>query len=90
MADRFCGNCGRELRQDGSFCPGCGQPVGAAQPHAPQPAIPIPASQQRSRQPGTWGAGRVLLLVLVAPVLLAIAWVVFQFALGFFNGLLGG
>lgn len=30
------------------------------------------------------------MLVIVAPVLLAVAWVVFQFALGFLNGLLGG
>jgi hypothetical protein len=34
--------------------------------------------------------GRVLLLVIVAPVLLATAWFVFQFAVGFLNGLLGG
>jgi hypothetical protein len=32
----------------------------------------------------------VLLLVIVAPVLLAIAWIVFQFSVGFLNGLLGG
>ena len=31
-----------------------------------------------------------MLLVIVAPVLLAVAWVVFQFSLGFLNGLLGG
>ena len=32
----------------------------------------------------------VLFLVIVAPVLLAIAWVVFQIALGFLSGLLSG
>jgi hypothetical protein len=32
----------------------------------------------------------VLFLVFVVPVLLAIAWVVFQFSIGFLNGLLGG
>jgi hypothetical protein len=32
----------------------------------------------------------VLFLVIVAPVLLAIAWFVFQFSVGFLNGLLGG
>jgi hypothetical protein len=31
-----------------------------------------------------------LLLVVVAPVLLAVAWIVFQIAVGFLNGLLGG
>jgi hypothetical protein len=33
---------------------------------------------------------RVLFLVIVAPVLLAIAWFVFQFAVGFLNGFLNG
>jgi hypothetical protein len=47
---------------------------------------------ERSRVPCTWGGylGRVLLLVIVAPVLLVIAWFVFQFAVGFLNGLSGG
>ncbi len=91
MADRFCGNCGQELRPDGRFCPSCGQPTSsAAQPPAPDPATPIPAPQRQSHRPGTWGAGRILLLFVVAPVLLAVAWVVFQIALGFLNGLLGG
>jgi hypothetical protein len=31
-----------------------------------------------------------MLLVIVAPVLLAVAWSVFQFALGFLIGLMGG
>jgi hypothetical protein len=33
--------------------------------------------------------GKVLLLIIVAPVLLAIAWFVFQFAIGFLSGLFG-
>jgi hypothetical protein len=45
---------------------------------------------QQPRQAGKWTAGRVLFLVIVAPVLLAIAWFVFQFAVGFLGGLLGG
>lgn len=33
MVDRFCGNCGRELRPGNRFCTGCGHPVhGAAGP----------------------------------------------------------
>ena len=27
VEDRFCGYCGQELRQDGSFCPSCGKPT---------------------------------------------------------------
>ncbi len=91
MADRFCGNCGQELRSGARFCPSCGQPTSSTtQPPPPEPATPIPAPQQQAYQPRKWGAGRVLLLVVVAPVLLAVAWVVFQIALGFLNGLLGG
>ncbi len=91
MADRFCGNCGHELRPEASFCPSCGQPAhSSAQPPTPEPATPIPGLPQQARPPGKWGAGRVLLLVVVAPVLLAVAWIVFQIAVGFLNGLLGG
>jgi hypothetical protein len=87
--DRYCGNCGQELRPDGRFCPNCGQPTAAAQAPTPGPSVqPLPT--QQPRQAGRWSAGRVLFLVIVAPVLLAIAWFVFQFAVGFLNGLLGG
>jgi predicted amidophosphoribosyltransferase len=27
MADRFCNNCGNELRPDDKFCPNCSRPV---------------------------------------------------------------
>ncbi len=89
MADRYCGNCGQELRPDERFCPNCGQPMAAAQAPTPDPSVQPPPPQQ-TRQEGTWSAGRVLFLIIVAPVLLAIAWFVFQFAVGFLNGLLGG
>jgi hypothetical protein len=86
---RYCSNCGQELRLDGRFCPSCGQPVSSiAQPPTSEPAAPTP--QQQSSPQRKWGAGRVLMLVIVAPVLLAIAWYVFQFAVGFLNGFLNG
>jgi hypothetical protein len=53
----------------------------------------MPAAEgpvQPSPRRGGWSAGRILLLVIVAPVLLAIAWIVFQTALGFFTGLFFG
>jgi hypothetical protein len=88
--DRYCGTCGQELRPDDSFCPSCGKPTARdAQVPTPEASAPPPPTQQ-PRQTGRWSAGRVLLLVIVAPVLLAIAWVVFQFAVGVLHGLLGG
>ena len=89
MAQRYCTNCGAELREDDRLCPSCGQPTAVAKAPAPGPSVQAPTPQQ-PRQAGRWSAGRVLLLVFVAPVLLAIAWVVFQFSIGFLNGLLGG
>ena len=89
MAQRYCTNCGAELREDDRFCPSCGQPTAVAKAPTLGPSVQSPPPQQ-PRQTGRWSAGRVLLLVFVAPVLLAIAWVVFQIAIGFLNGLLGG
>ena len=71
------------LGQDDTFCTSCGTPMREAGAVAPQPPQP-----QQSRRGLT--AGRVLLLVFVVPVLAAVAWVVFQFALGFLNGLISG
>jgi uncharacterized membrane protein YvbJ len=96
VEDRFCGNCGQELRPDDSFCPSCGRPTTRdAQVPTPEASVQPPPTQQpqQPQQPqrtGSWSAGRILFLVLVAPVLLAIAWFVFQFAVGFLSGLLGG
>jgi hypothetical protein len=63
---------------------------------SPTLAAPTPDPSVRSfppqqpRQTNSWSAGRILFLVIVAPVLLAVAWIVFQFSVGFLNGLLGG
>ena len=89
MAQRYCTNCGAELREDDRFCPSCGHPTAVAKAPTPGPSVQSPPPQQ-PRQAGRWSAGRVLFLVFVVPVLLAIAWVVFQFSIGFLNGLLGG
>ncbi len=88
MEDRYCGSCGQELRLGDSFCPNCGKPTTRdAQVPTPEAIVQPPPTRQ-PRQTGRWSAGRVLFLVIVAPVLLAIAWVVFQIALGSLNGLL--
>jgi len=90
VEDKFCGNCGQELRPGLRFCPRCGKPTEReAQVPTPEEGSAHPPTQQ-PQQTGRWSAGRVLLLVIVAPVLLAIAWFVFQFSVGFLNGLLGG
>jgi uncharacterized membrane protein YvbJ len=89
MAQRYCTNCGAELREDDRFCPSCGHPTAVAKAPTPGPSVQSPTPQQ-PRQAGRWSAGRVLFLVIVAPVLLAIAWFVFQFAVGFLNGFLNG
>jgi hypothetical protein len=90
VEDRFCGYCGQELRPGDSFCSSCGKPTTRdAQVPTPEASVQPPPTQQ-PRQTGRWTAGRVLFLVIVAPVLLAIAWFVFQFSVGFLSGLLGG
>ncbi len=89
MADRYCSNCGQELRPGAGFCSSCGQPSRqSSQPLAQERVASATPPQQHPRQQGTWGSGRILLLVIVVPVLLAVAWFVFQFAVGFLNGLL--
>ncbi len=80
MANRLRGNRGQELSSGDTFCPNCGALMREAE------AAP-PLHPQRS---GGWSAGRVLLLVLAVPVLLAVALFVFEFAWGFLNGLAGG
>jgi uncharacterized membrane protein YvbJ len=91
VSQRYCSNCGKELSPDGRFCPSCGQAANStAQPPTLEPATPTSSSQRPSSPTRTWGAGRVLLLVIVAPVLLAVALFVFLFAYGFLTGLIGG
>jgi hypothetical protein len=85
VGDKYCGNCGQELRPGARFCPSCGQPTSASgMPAAEGPVQPPPPRR------GRWSAGRILLLVIVVPVLLAVAWIVFQFAYGFLTGLFFG
>jgi hypothetical protein len=98
--DRYCRNCGQALQPEDQFCGNCGRPVRAtARVPTPEADVPVPPPPQQAEahsvpspapQRGTWSAGRVLLLVILAPVLLAIAWFVFQFSVGFIEGLLGG
>ena len=84
MAQRYCTNCGHELSPGDRFCTNCGTPVYDGVPaEAPPP-------QQAPQRAGGWSARRVLFLVFVVPVLAAVAWLVFQFALGFLEGLLIG
>lgn len=80
MADRYCGNCGHELRQDDHFCPNCGRPVHETA-HVPTPEADVsvpplpqtpqgfsdPADTQRSWLWKWWPfAAVVLVLVLLA------------------------
>ena len=53
MADRYCGNCGRELREDDRFCPNCGRPVHeVAQVPTPEADVPVPPPPgQQDAQP---------------------------------------
>jgi hypothetical protein len=52
VADRYCGNCGRELREDDRFCPSCGRAVHeVAQvptPEADRPVPRIPPAAERN------------------------------------------
>jgi predicted amidophosphoribosyltransferase len=43
MADKFCGECGNELRPEDRFCPGCGKPVHETA------VVPTPRPPFRSR-----------------------------------------
>jgi hypothetical protein len=46
MADRFCGECGNELRPEDRFCPGCGKPVHeTAVVPTPEADVEVPPSQ---------------------------------------------
>jgi zinc ribbon protein len=70
MADRYCGNCGHELRVDDRFCPNCGRAI-TETAHVPTPEadIPVPpppvteqadtASQDASQEQTSSGFGRM-------------------------------
>jgi zinc-ribbon domain len=55
MADRFCGECGKELSEDDRFCRNCGRPVHEAArvptPEADVPVPPPPTSRQVGDNP---------------------------------------
>lgn len=73
MAQRYCKNCGAELREDDRFCPNCARPVqetaAVSTPEADVPVPPPPQQQageqlleQAEAQPRRpWTAGRLVL-----------------------------
>jgi hypothetical protein len=72
--ERYCSNCGHELRPEAQFCSNCGVPVNrgarVSTPHADRPAPPLPPPPQkvvgRRRLPGSGalrGRGRRLLIL---------------------------
>jgi len=66
MADRYCGNCGHELKPADRFCPNCGRPVrGSAQAAAPDTSASRPPPQQRTT---TSYAVDVAIVVIFLPV----------------------
>ena len=79
--ERYCSNCGQELKPEGQFCSNCGMPVHRAAriptPKADRPVPPLPPpTQQVGRRrrglPGSGalkGRGRKLLVILVLVVL---------------------
>lgn len=55
MANRYCGNCGQELKLEDQFCTGCGSSVHAktrvSTPEADVPVPPLPRQNTGSPQP---------------------------------------
>jgi predicted nucleic acid-binding Zn ribbon protein len=80
--ERYCSNCGHELRPEDQFCSNCGMPVHRAArvptPEADRPVPPLPPPTQevgRSRRslPGSGalrGRGRKVVVLLVLGVLI--------------------
>ena len=59
MANRYCGNCGQELKPEDQFCTGCGSSVHAttrvSTPEADVPVPPLPRQDIGSPQPSGSG-----------------------------------
>jgi len=74
VEDRYCGNCGHELKPDDKFCRGCGKPVHetARVSTAEAVADEVPPNDGRRRR--TSGAG-------LLTVLLAFGFIVVLFAM---------
>jgi uncharacterized membrane protein YvbJ len=73
MAQRYCTNCGAELREVDRYCPNCGRPVhetaAVSTPEA-DVTVPPPPQQEAGTQPleqaeaqrrGPWSTGRLVL-----------------------------
>jgi hypothetical protein len=58
VADRYCSNCGQELRAGGGFCPGCGRPLHETA-HVPTPEADVPVPPLPAQAAGGSGGGRV-------------------------------
>jgi hypothetical protein len=88
VADRYCGNCGHELREENRFCPNCGRPVHETA-HVPTPEadVPVPPplqaegtvesppQQDRSTRPTEWwqtSMGKALGILVAIVVVLSI------------------
>jgi LmeA-like phospholipid-binding/zinc-ribbon domain len=76
QTERYCSNCGHELRPEARFCSNCGEPVNRGArvptPHADRPVPPLSPPPRktivRRRLPGSGalrGRGRRLLVLLV-------------------------
>jgi hypothetical protein len=77
MADRYCSNCGNELRKDARFCPNCGEPIHqeardpTSEADAPEQPPPQPQAEapEGDAQPPTSNARLLLRLGVILAIL---------------------